>query len=132
MKDQDSLCPCCSGKPYRDCCQLYHQGKSAPTALALMRSRYAAYAKGLADYIIRTTHPENHDAARPLDERKKDIELFCASTEFKELQILDHGEDTVTFTAHLSQNGKDFTFTEKSAFEKIDGQWLYLSGELSA
>lgn len=125
-------CPCGSGESYGACCRVCHQGQ-AKTALALMRSRYCAYALGLVDYILRTTHPKNQEAAKPLEERKKEIEQFCKMTIFKGLKILDTQEGeargTVTFTAFLSQAGKDFTFTEKSTFEKVHGNWLYLSGE---
>ena len=34
-----------------------------PTAEALMRSRYSAYNKGLVQYVVDTTHPENPMAA---------------------------------------------------------------------
>ncbi|MGA4815597.1 YchJ family metal-binding protein [Pseudomonas aeruginosa] len=44
-------CPCGSGDPLDDCCGRYHQGHPAPTAEALMRSRYSAYALGLVDYL---------------------------------------------------------------------------------
>lgn len=134
IQSSEADCPCQSGKTYGACCQIAHQGK-APTALALMRSRYCAYALGLVDYIVRTTHPLNREAAKSLEERKKEIEQFCKSTDFKGLKILDVQEretkSTVTFTALMSQAGKDFTFTEKSTFEKVLGSWLYLSGEFS-
>lgn len=134
LQISEATCPCESRKTYGACCQICHQGK-APTALALMRSRYSAYALGLVDYIIRTTHPLNREAAKSLDERKKEIEQFCKTTVFKGLKILDVQEgdtkSTVTFTAFMSQAGKDFSFTEKSTFEKVLGNWLYLSGEFS-
>ena len=39
-----SLCPCGSGRPYEECCETYIEGReTAPTAEALMRSRYAAH-----------------------------------------------------------------------------------------
>ena len=46
MKPEDTdLCPCCSGKPYGECCKPIMEGeKKAPTAEALMRARYCAYA----------------------------------------------------------------------------------------
>ena len=50
-------CPCGSGDPLDDCCGRYHQGHPAPTAEALMRSRYSAYALGLVDYLRDTTLP---------------------------------------------------------------------------
>jgi len=132
MLAPEASCPCGSGETYGRCCQVSHQGE-AKNVLALMRSRYCAYALGLADYILRTTHPQNHEAAKPLEERKKDIEQFCRMTVFKGLQILDVQEgdarSTVTFRAFLSQAGKDFSFKEKSTFEKVLGGWLYLKGE---
>jgi SEC-C motif-containing protein len=37
-------CPCGSQKPFSDCCEPYVSGaEAAPTAEALMRSRYSAY-----------------------------------------------------------------------------------------
>jgi SEC-C motif-containing protein len=128
-KIMENLCPCGSGKNYAACCGPLHQGVAAPSAEALMRSRYSAYALGLVDYILKTTHPQNHDAKRPAEERKKEIERFCKTTLFKGLKILEMGKDIVKFTVYLSQEGKDFSFTEKSTFEKVLGNWLYLRGE---
>ncbi len=45
-------CPCGSGLKYKKCCQKYHKGALPSTALLLMKSRYSAYALGLADYIM--------------------------------------------------------------------------------
>jgi SEC-C motif-containing protein len=120
-------CPCHSGKVYGKCCGPYHQGhqgRSPENALALMRSRYAAYALGLADYILQTTHPLN-----PQPKDREQILFFSKQTEFCGLDILsfEDGEKIayVTFTAHLRQNGQDAPFTEKSEFEKVDGRWMY-------
>jgi SEC-C motif domain protein len=119
-------CPCHSGKLYAECCAPYHQGTLAPTAVALMRSRYSAYALSNANYIIATTHPNHPDSALPLSKRKKQIKDFCRNTTFKGLDILEVTENTVTFRAHLTQKGHDVSFTEKSAFEELNGRWLYL------
>ncbi|BDA45677.1 probable UPF0225 protein Spro_2712 at N-terminal half [Coccomyxa sp. Obi] len=54
-----SLCPCCSGKAYAECCQPYHDGEEAPTPEAVMRARFSAYVKKISDFIVATTHPEN-------------------------------------------------------------------------
>lgn len=128
------LCPCCSQKEYSKCCEPYHLGKSAPTAAALMRSRYSAYAKHRVDYIILTTHPDHHDASTPLAKRKKSIQTFCDTTEFVGLEILEEIEGEpfsyVTFRAHLKQNGQDTSFVEKSTFAKRNGKWFYLSGSI--
>ncbi|MDR3146171.1 MAG: SEC-C domain-containing protein, partial [Treponema sp.] len=48
-------CPCNSGSPYAECCEPYLRGiEKPPTAEALMRSRYSAYAEHAVDYIIET------------------------------------------------------------------------------
>lgn len=125
-------CPCFSGKAYRDCCQPFHQGIGANNALALMRSRYAAYAIGLADYIIDTTHPDHPAYERNRKKWKKDILAFTRSTQFIGLDILDFTEGEyeafVTFCAHLQQAGRDVSFTEKSTFLKEQGRWYYVMG----
>jgi SEC-C motif-containing protein len=55
MKQNSELCPCGSGKTYRDCCQLYHAQKGgAETAEDLMRSRYSAYVFGNEAYLLAT------------------------------------------------------------------------------
>ena len=51
-------CPCGSTDGYHVCCGPLHNGeRHAETAEELMRSRYAAYALGNADYLFRTWHP---------------------------------------------------------------------------
>ncbi len=48
-------CPCCSGKEFEECCEPYLKGsKDAPTAEALMRSRYSAYVTANVAYIGNT------------------------------------------------------------------------------
>ena len=70
----DSIpCPCHSGKKYQECCQPYHTGKLPENALALMRSRYSAYALHLADYIMQTTHPHNRAYLSDKERWKKEI-----------------------------------------------------------
>jgi SEC-C motif-containing protein len=135
-KMQNGLCPCGSGKNYGECCQLCHEGQPAKSAEALMRSRYSAYALGFVDYIVKTTHPDHPDSKRPEDVRRKEIEEFCKTTVFKGLKLLEiqEGETkgVVKFTVYLFMDGKDFSFTEKSTFEKVLGKWLYLKGDLTA
>ncbi len=132
MDKKDFPCPCHSGKSYSACCQRYHNGLLAENALALMRSRYAAYALHLADYIMRTTHPANPGYYSDATRWKKEILNSYQSTQFYGLQIIDFidgkKEAFVTFTALLKNNGHDTSFTEKSRFLKMDGQWLYESG----
>jgi SEC-C motif-containing protein len=121
------MCPCFSGKPYDQCCGPYHAGAPVPTPLSLMRSRYSGYALKKIDYIIETTHP----ILRKSSKNREEIAKFSDETSFDGLDILEAEDDNVTLRAHLSRNGKDISFTEKSHFEKVDGKWKYHSGILS-
>ncbi len=129
-----NYCPCGSGASYDNCCKPLHKGKAAKDALALMRSRYCAYALHLPEYIIKTTHLKNLAYSEDKKTWKQEILAFCKATQFNRLEIQDFKQQdnsaTVTFVAHLDQGGKDATFMEKSFFEKINGQWLYREGEV--
>jgi SEC-C motif-containing protein len=97
-----------------------------------MRSRYTAYAKGLADYIIQTTHPNNSGYKKNIRKWKEEILSFSQETRFIKLEIEGFGEDWVAFCAHMQQSGRPVLLREKSRFTKQDGKWLYLSGEFSS
>lgn len=57
-----TLCPCGSGRAYEECCEPYIEGReAAPTAEALMRSRYTAHALRKFDYLNETVHPDLRD-----------------------------------------------------------------------
>lgn len=126
------LCPCSSGKSYQQCCKKYHEGVFAENALSLMKSRYSAYALSCVSYIIETTHPQSSQYKKNKKNWEHEIELFSKNTVFHKLEIIEFidGEQKafVTFKAHLSQNGADVSFTEKSLFEKYQGRWLYKEG----
>lgn len=129
-------CPCASKALYHKCCLPYHEGALPENAMRLMRSRYAAYALGLADYIIETTHAEHPEFSHDREKWKQSILQFSKSTNFDHLTIdefVDGDESaTVTFTAQLRQSGSDASFSEKSSFIKENGKWFYKSGEISS
>ena len=113
-------CPCGSGETYDACCGKLHRGAaSARTALELMRARYSAYAVGDADYVFVTWHPRT----RP-DHLVLDDELTWTG-----LEIHDHGEDWVSFTAsYLSRHGAG-ELRERSRFEQRAERWVYVDGD---
>ncbi|HEV8052008.1 MAG TPA: YchJ family metal-binding protein [Parachlamydiaceae bacterium] len=131
-----ALCRCGSGEIDEKCCFPFHQGALPKTALELMRSRYTAYAMGNADYILKTTHKDNRESHKSAKLQMQQILSFCQNTEFNGLKILEVREgdlsSTVTFHVILSQNNHDASFTEKSFFEKVNGAWFYLKGEVTA
>jgi len=96
-----------------------------------MRSRYTAYVLNNATYIIQTTHPKNIEYNENTTTWKKSIEEFSKDYTFEKLTILEFIENYttsyVTFTAHISLDNQDYSFTEKSSFEKLNNKWLYLN-----
>lgn len=123
-------CPCHSDLPYTKCCQPYHKGKAAPTPLALMRSRYAAYALGKIGYVAKTWHPKSPLIGKDKVAWRKGLKQFSEKTDFVGLKIIDESGDqkeaTVKFNIIIFQDRRDVSYTERSSFEKINGRWLYL------
>ncbi|MGW3955059.1 YchJ family protein [Streptomyces sp. NPDC004752] len=118
-----SCCPCGLSGVYEACCGRYHRGAgAAPTAEALMRSRYAAFVRGDAEYLLRTWHPRT----RPL---RLDLDPGLRWTGLEVLGTTDgsafHTAGTVTFRA--SHRGG--SLHERSRFERVDGAWVYVDGE---
>ncbi|MCX5364867.1 YchJ family metal-binding protein [Streptomyces sp. NBC_00124] len=116
-------CPCGLPEPYAKCCGRYHSGAAAaPTAEALMRSRYCAFVKQDAAYLLRTWHPRTRPAS--LD--------FDAGMRWTGLEILGtsdgsafHSVGTVTFRASF----RGGSLHERSRFERVDGAWVYVDGD---
>lgn len=128
-------CPCHSTIMYHKCCQPFHKGEPAPDALKLMRSRYAAYALGLSDYIMDTTHPDNPHYEADRNKWRSDLDQFAARSHFDGLRIREFSPDPndpdraeVTFTAHMRQDSQIAAMTEVSSFVRQKGRWLYRDG----
>ncbi|MBI9000385.1 SEC-C domain-containing protein [Corynebacterium sp. CCM 9185] len=118
-------CPCGSGDTYGSCCGAILDGsKRAPTAEALMRSRYTAFCVGDVDHLLASWHPDTRPAELTLD----------ADTRFFLLVV--HGTSgggpfdatgRVHFTAHYRTSaGKRGTQEEDSAFTRVGGRWVYV------
>lgn len=104
-----------------------------------MRSRYCAYAIGAVDYLIETTDPAGPQFRADRQAWAAEITQFCAQTRFEKLSVrsasVDPGpgdEGEVRFFAKLSRAGQDVSFAERSRFTRVDGRWLYHSGELDS
>jgi len=124
-----STCPCGSAKLLEDCCLVYIEGKSAaPTAEALMRSRYTAHVLVAVDYLWQTWSPELR-----VKSSKADIEAWARSCEWLGLKILStdaggekDGEGIVSFIALFRQNGQLHHHQETSLFKKTFEGWRYI------
>lgn len=116
-------CPCGLSEPYEKCCGRFHSGAAAaPTAEALMRSRYCAFVRGDAAYLLRTWHPRTRPVRLELDPgmRWRGLEVLGATggTAF-------HTTGTVTFRASY----RGGSLHEHSRFERVDGAWVYVDGD---
>jgi SEC-C motif-containing protein len=128
------LCPCGSTKAFEFCCGPLIAGRPAPTAEALMRSRYSAFTIGDLDYLQKTSAGE-----AALKFNRAELALSLPQTEWLGLQITateagQEGDDrgSVTFTARFRENGRLHVQGERSEFRRIGGEWRYMSGEIDA
>ncbi|MBK7537236.1 MAG: YchJ family protein [Myxococcales bacterium] len=129
--DPRALCPCGTGEPYGECCAPYLAGSAAPTAQALMRSRYTAYVVGEIDYLVAT-----HDETSRAQVDVAATEAWSRETQWQGLDILDvvdggatDATGIVEFIARGVTRGAPFAQRERSRFRKLDGRWYYLDGQ---
>ncbi|MBT9568971.1 MAG: hypothetical protein IV085_11810 [Thiobacillus sp.] len=120
-------CPCGSGTTVEACCGRYHAGMAAPDAERLMRSRYSAFVLGLEAYLLATWHPDTRPAALALDSVPSPQWLGLA-IQSRTQEDDDHA--TVEFVARYKLNGRAFKLHETSRFERVEGRWFYLDGDL--
>ncbi|MFF8939639.1 YchJ family protein [Streptomyces paradoxus] len=119
-------CPCGLPEPYEACCGRYHSGAAAaPTAEALMRSRYCAFVKEDAGYLLRTWHPRTRPGTLEPDPgmRWTGLEILGTSG-----GSAFHSSGTVEFRASY----RGGSLHERSSFERVDGAWVYVDGEFPA
>jgi SEC-C motif-containing protein len=117
-------CPCGLDRSYQDCCGSLHSGQaSAPTAEALMRSRFSAFAVCDEDYLLRTWHPTTRPPGVGFDPAQRWTGLRIVGTTGGSLL---HTEGTVEFHADYEVRGHADSQHEHSRFVREDGTWLYL------
>ena len=136
-KALSETCPCGSGLAYAACCGALHAGAAAATPEALMRSRYAAYALGLEDYLLATWAPET----RP----ERIFEPGEAPLKWVSLEVRASGEtpgtgaepDTgfVDFVARARSSRGAVKLSEHSRFRRektgdAARRWLYVDGDI--
>ena len=122
-------CPCGSGQAYRDCCAPAHRGITWPvTAQALMRSRYSAYARLDERYLLDSWHPRTRPAPG-----------FVHEVAWRGLSIMsttgggpDDARGTVEFEVTWENpDGTLESMRELSRFERLDGRWVYVDGDVA-
>ncbi|AGT05404.1 hypothetical protein cgp_1626 [Corynebacterium glutamicum MB001] len=120
-------CPCGTGLTYGECCYRFHSGEwVAPTAEALMRSRFTAFAVGNSQYLLDTWDPETRPSELGLD----------MGIDFYRLDILEttgggpfDSTGTVKFQAFYKGLASGVQ-EEDSTFRKVNGAWVYSTGDV--
>ncbi len=129
----DLACPCGSTRRYSGCCGLLHARfatdgwLAAANAEALMRSRYSAFVLDLRDYLLASWHPRTRPAA--LDAPEPGLHWLGLEVQAAAQQDAEHA--TVRFVARSKLGGRAHRLAESSRFERVDGQWLYVDGDLA-
>src|SRR5579863_8679202 len=121
-------CPCHSGLRYAACCAPLHHGAPAPTPEALMRSRYAAFALGLGEYLVDTLATSHPDRDLPREALVIELSRVKERQRFLGLRIVRAEGDEVLFDARIFERGEDRSFAELSTFVREDGRWAYARG----
>ncbi len=125
-------CPCGSLRPADACCAPFlERRESAPTAEALMRSRYTAFVRGAVDYLLDT-----HDATTRNTVERAAVERWSREATWLGLEIVaterggvDDDSGIVEFRARYREGGVERLHHERSRFHRVDGQWRYLDGD---
>jgi SEC-C motif domain protein len=127
-------CPCGRmderGKPvpFARCCGRYladFDGTPAPDAQALMRSRYCAFVREDAGYLLRTWHPSRRPTEVSFEPGTKWLGL-----EVRSHRVLDEAHAEVEFVARSRHAGRAHRLHERSRFVCEDGRWFYVDGEI--
>ncbi|WP_232848701.1 YchJ family protein [Bowmanella yangjiangensis] len=124
------LCYCHSQQPFTQCCEPLLSGNStAPSAEALMRSRYSAYATANFDYVLNTYSREKREHLTLAD-----LQENAEATQWLALQVESHSADgetaEVQFCAYFKEQGKLYKLHELSRFVREEQQWKYHDGDI--
>ena len=135
----NAACPCGRLSPQRqplalaDCCGRYldhFDTAAAPDAEHLMRSRYSAFVREDAAYLLATWHPDTRPAALEFGPATQWLGL-----EVKSFTAMDAHHASVEFDARYRQQGRAVRLHERSRFVRamVDGllRWRYVDWTLS-
>lgn len=125
----EKKCYCGSPKTFQDCCEPYIKGiQKAPSAEALMRSRYSAYVTHAADYLVATTQLSK----RKFHSKKEILDWACCNTWLR-LEIISTTGNVVEFKAYYFEIQREINSLppvhihhEKSTFRFENGSWFYM------
>lgn len=114
---------------YADCCGRYldaFEATPVPDAESLMRSRYTAFVRERADYLLATWHASHRPAQLDFDAGMRWLGL-----QVKDRKQVDAEHAEVEFVARQRDaSGRAHRLHERSRFVREGGRWYYLDGTL--
>ena len=93
-----------------------------------MRSRYTAYTLQNTVYLNATWHPSTRPVILDLSDQENTKWLGLT---IKKHEIIDADHALVEFVARYKLNGRAHRLHEISRFERVNGSWFYLDGDLA-
>lgn len=132
-----ALCPCgrlnAQKKPlaFAQCCGPYlddFAATPAPDAHSLMRSRYSAFVRERADYLLATWHASTRPATLDFAPSTKWLGL-----DVRAYRLTDENHAEVEFVARYRDEheaGRATRLHERSRFVCEGGRWFYVDGTL--
>ena len=127
-----SHCPCGRTDPkghalaYADCCGPAHSDeRPAADAETLMRSRYSAFVRGDAPYLLATWHASTRPASLALEKEAKWLGL-----EIRQHRMTGADAAEVEFVARYRVAGRAVRQHELSRFVREEGRWFYVDGNV--
>ncbi len=126
-------CPCGSGKALAECCGPYIDGAAAPTAEALMRSRYSAHVLENVEYLAATLSADQREDFDAEETQESFAQVKWLGLEIRKTNAGGEADQTgeVEFAARYRQGMEIGVHHELSSFAREEGQWVFAGAEMN-
>lgn len=124
LRTPASPCPC-GGAAFATCCGRWNDAHPAPDAAALMRSRYSAYVRRDAGWLLETWHASTRPATLDLHAAPAPTWL---GLELKAQHPRGDRAEVEFVARYRVGGGRAARLHETSRFVREAGRWYYVDG----
>ena len=121
-----AACPCGTGRDYAACCGPLHAGAPAQDAEALMRSRYSAYVREDATYLLQSWHASSRPSALAFDEPASRKPAWLKLDVLSRTTTGEHTAEVEFVARYRIGGGSVVRMRERSRFVREGRDWFYL------
>jgi SEC-C motif-containing protein len=128
-----AACYCGTGKEFSQCCEPYLKGDAkAPTAEALMRARYSAFATQNVEFVKKTVLPEKRGEFDDKSTHEWSEKSLWLGFEVKSVTggTAQDTDGKVEFIATYKVNDAEQKHHELAEFVKKGGRWYFVDGTI--